>query len=71
MKINNIVACRNRPSFPVVYTTNGTRVAAAYSGMCTECESTIQHSSWIPRNDEKQEYFFDPLHSACDITNCA
>ena len=55
---------RNRPSFPVVYTTNGTRVAAAYNGICTECKRTFQHSSWTPRNDEKQEYFFDPLHSA-------
>ena len=60
----NLYLHRNRPSFPLVYTTNGTKVAAAYNGMCTECKSTIQQSSWIHRNDVKREYFFDPTNSA-------
>ncbi len=37
------IAIANRPSFPLVYTTNGTRVAAVYHGMCRRCGT-----SWYP-----------------------
>ena len=58
------VSCRNRPSFPVVYTTLGTLVAALYSAMCSECKAIIHHSSWMTqKGDDKVEFFFDPSHS--------
>lgn len=53
----------NRPSFPIVYTTQGTIVAAAYSATCCECKALIHHSSFKPKCDDRQEYFYDPSHS--------
>ena len=46
-----------------MYTTQGTIVAAAYTATCCECKTTFHHSSWIPKSDDKQEYFFDPIRS--------
>ena len=59
-----IHSCRNRPSFPIVYTTQGTIVAASYAGVCSECKAIIHHSSWMNQTeDERKEFFFDPSHS--------
>jgi len=60
------IRSRNRPSFPVVYTTRGTLLAAAFSGTCTVCGAVFSHSHFEPRphgDDEKAEFFFDPTHS--------
>ena len=39
-------------------------MAASYNAVCSECKVTIYHSSWtIQSEDEKKEYFFDPVHS--------
>ena len=54
---------RNRPAFPLVFTTKGTLVAAAYSATCSECKAVIHHSSWSPKGEERVEHFFDPSHS--------
>jgi hypothetical protein len=55
--------CRNCPSFPIVYTTGGTLVAASYTATCSECKCIIHHSSWTPKSEEKEEYFFGPFQS--------
>ena len=55
--------CRNRLSFPLVFTTRGTTVAAAYSATCTLCNAVIHHSSWYPHGSERSEYFFYPDRS--------
>lgn len=55
--------CRNRPSFPLVFTTQGTLVAAAYSATCNKCKAVIHHSSWSPSGIERIEHFFDPSQS--------
>ena len=57
---------RNRPSFPLVYTTGGTFIAAAFSGTCTTCGKIIHHSSYETKSDtkdDKMECFFDPPES--------
>ncbi len=35
------ITIRNRPSFPTVYTSNGTFVAATYHGQCLNCKTTL------------------------------
>jgi hypothetical protein len=38
------IIIRNRPSFPLVYTTNGTYVAALFSGECRRCTKKFHYS---------------------------
>ena len=52
--------CRNRPSFPIVYTTQGTLAAASYAGVCSECKAIIHHSSWMTQTEDERKFFFDP-----------
>ena len=53
-----IYVCRNRPSHPVVYTTNGTLIAAAFSGKCVVCKN-MHHTSYY-QTTEGQQYFYPP-----------
>ena len=46
-----------------MYTTEGTFVAASFSGTCSNCGAVIHHSHYEPKSDEKVENFFDPGHS--------
>ena len=46
-----ILFFRNRPSFPLVYTTGGTFIAAAFSGTCTTCGKVVHHSSYETKGD--------------------
>lgn len=64
VKIISYNIFRNHPSFPTVYTSTGTIIAASYSGECTECKAVVNHSSWtIQSRNDKQQFFFDPSHS--------
>ena len=58
-----VISYRNRPSFPLMYTTEGTFVAASFSGTCSNCGAVIHHSHYEPKSDKKVEHFFDPGHS--------
>ena len=35
------ITIRNRPSFPIVYTSHGTNVAASFNGNCKTCKKVI------------------------------
>ena len=40
------IQIRNRPSFPIVYTRNGTFVAASYHGQCQKCKRLFYPSHY-------------------------
>ena len=40
----NSIIIRNRPSFPLVYTTKGTYIAALFSGECRKCTKKFNYS---------------------------
>ena len=52
---------RNRPSFPVVYTTQGTFIAASFSGTCLICKNKYHHSYY--EAEDGCEHFYDPMHT--------
>ena len=56
---------RNRPSYPIVYTTRGTYIAACFHAECRSpvCKKKyyINHYE-IPNGEETQQYFYDPNH---------
>ena len=44
--------CRNRPSFPIVYTTTGTYIAASYHSICPQCNTVYYPSHYeVPQKD--------------------
>ena len=47
---------QNRPSFPIVYTTSGTYIAASYSGQCKTCNTAYQPSYY---EVQKEQYFYN------------
>lgn len=51
------IIVRNRPSFPLVYTTSGTLVAALFSGECRKCCKKFFYSSY---QDGDVQHFYDP-----------
>ena len=53
---NAKIILRNRPSFPIVYTTSGTYIAASYSGQCKTCNTAYQPSYY---EVQKEQYFYD------------
>ncbi len=48
---------RNRPCFPLVYTSNGTYVAAMYNSKCRHCTKKFHVSFY---EDGDQTFFYDP-----------
>ena len=52
---------RNRPCFPVVYTTNGTFLAANFHGKCQHCSMTY-YCNRYESTTEQLEYF-EPIES--------
>ena len=50
------ITIRNRPSFPIVYTSHGTSVAAAFNGNCKKCKKVYYYS-----------YFEDSPASESDV----
>ena len=52
------ILIRNRPSFPLVYTTKGTYIAALFSGECVKgCGKKFSHSYY---HDNGKLYYFNP-----------
>ena len=53
---------RNRPSFPLVYTMQGTLVAAMYSAECKHCSRKYNLSYCQEASDDLQskQIFYDP-----------
>lgn len=55
------IVIRNRPSFPIVYTSNGTFVAALFHGECRKsCSKKFSYSYW---QSESQLYYYNPSGS--------
>ena len=50
------VLCRNRPSYPIVFTTQGTLVAALFSGTCATCH-TIYHHSFVETKTGQHTFY--------------
>ena len=53
------ISSRNRPSFPIVYTTQGTFVAASFSGQCLTCRKKYYVSYSESENGVQQFYSLD------------
>ena len=53
-----------RPSFPLVYTLNGTMVAAMFHGQCKKCDNRFYHSykETKSRDDKTLRYYNDPMN---------
>ena len=66
---------RNRPAHPVVYTTSGTYIAAAYTGRCAKCLTTYSTSYYYTQDGkqhfhshrEDQQYFEITSHTVFEI----
>ena len=56
------VIIRNRPSFPLVYTMQGTFVAAMYSAECKHCTRKFHISYYHEEREysQKAQYYYDP-----------
>ena len=71
---------RNRPSFPLVYTMQGTLVAAMYTAECKHCSRKYHLSYYQEASDDsqskqcfmtqKERNFFKSLHKLCLRLHC-
>ena len=76
------ITIHNRPSFPIVYTSHGTSVAAAFNGNCKKCKKVYYYSYFEDSPASESDVNKDSwklicklqnkwIHHKCEVPDCS